>query len=1011
MAAKTIDQFPKITDEILFQIETTDDNGLISDPYQVRRVVIYYLERDFLKTSNFNSFEDQIAEIDLVKELNQAKQLALSDPTEQNLSNYIKKQKEYDENAVTKLFYYKNAEVIKIIGSDNFPAWIESDTDNALLEKTGTGLFQYLWSPLGAREGDYFICWEWEPEAAGTNLAKYLSFTLTGNAQITTSIPTHLTKTNKFETLIERYTPEMFKQKMTSLDLTPEVIQEFNLAVAKGFTDMENLGNQLVDVKDANATHEAFLPILANTFAVRLRSHDPTLWRRQIKRSVPLYKKKGTYSGLEEALDQAGIRLNKFTLLWQITSPYTWQEYFVVENGIMDFELSKVLIEPLDNNNFKLYFRYAGDDDWTEMTSGDAVFSTDSGVTTMTVAGLDNGTEIRVIYQYAVIPNDSEQNREDYIRSLPLADQRDPRNQIYPLINWNVRVIEEDDEYFDSIIYHRHPFCDNVVFGHVRTEFPYSENIFNMEEYNGSIRESTNPCHIDRDFIDNCSACRSSMFNIDIEISNLSNLRVIEAIEIIKENVPFHAILHTVNFSGGISDYIQPVIEDIGCLVRYLAGDSVVIGQYSFNRVMEENNTVTRSQLADMTAVITNSPGTFYNNEIVFYSADQNLEELGISNNNVLEILSPPSEYFINNIDGHYSSVFGVTDGFDPSLFTFNLSNNLLEINADISQDNLFVFENSNDDSFFLDYQIKTYWNIENSNYIGGAWKISISYGVFEIDHITPDNQLVLRDPLNLMPSLSESGLSYDLLSDADVVVTSGIGKIIVENRGRVNIGLDTSAYKIGYYLVHDGTQYEIIAKNPNNNQEFYIDNYNDGNIGSASIKIYKRLIDGKQGQFAYKGWRLDAGMDLESALEIQNGSNPPAIPLENGRFKENYLLLNNSEYYIIQDINTNIVTLSGPPQDWTLAGTSDNFTIYRFDKKDLQVNSRSMNPKVPGYNFTAIDREGNDIINRITEEITPLLMQNSLNNSSDISESVKAQENINFKIQYKDGNSQQGEI
>ena len=63
-----------------------------------------------------------------------------------------------------------------------------------------------------------------------------------------------------------------------------------------------------------------------------------------------------------------------------------------------------------------------------------------------------------------------------------------------------------------------------------------------MEEYNGSIRESTNPCHIDRDFIDNCSACRSSMFNIDIEISNLSNLRVIEAIEIIKENVPFHAI-------------------------------------------------------------------------------------------------------------------------------------------------------------------------------------------------------------------------------------------------------------------------------------------------------------------------------------------------------------------------------------------------------------------------------------------------------------------------------------
>ena len=98
MALKTIDQSPKITDEILFQIKTTNDNGLLSDPYQIRRLVIYYLKRDFLKTSNFSVFEEKILEIDVLNKLNAAKQLSLSDPTEENINNYIiigKKHKNY----------------------------------------------------------------------------------------------------------------------------------------------------------------------------------------------------------------------------------------------------------------------------------------------------------------------------------------------------------------------------------------------------------------------------------------------------------------------------------------------------------------------------------------------------------------------------------------------------------------------------------------------------------------------------------------------------------------------------------------------------------------------------------------------------------------------------------------------------------------------------------------------------------------------------------------------------
>ena len=399
------------------------------------------------------------------------------------------------------------------------------------------------------------------------------------------------------------------------------------------------------------------------------------------------------------------------------------------------------------------------------------------------------------------------------------------------------------------------------------------------------------------------------------------------------------------------------------------------------------------------------------------YSVNKNLEELPLKISPALhcrvDILSPPGEYYIDlDIQGHYAEVIGVSDGFDPSLFTFNLSNLIIETTADISQDNLFEFEHAGDSDFLSEYDIKTHWDIEHEGYLGGAWKISLSYGEFEIDSITPDNKLVLRDPDDLLPSASEEDLNYTLLTDEDVDVLTEVGNLTVTNRGRVSLSSDATIYEIGHYLDYDGDQYKIIAHNPDDENEFYIGDYDAGDVGSATIQIYKRLLEGEQGQFVYSGWTLDAGIDLEAALEIQNGiNNPPAVPLENGRFKENYLILNNSEYYIIQHIVGNLVTLSGPPQDWTLTGTSDTFSVYRFDKKDISIASRPMNPKVPGFDFVAIDREGNDIISRIQEDITPLFLQSSLNNNGDINEAVKTKETIKFKIEYKDGNSQQGEI
>ena len=52
MELKKITENPKITDTILFELETPDgEDCFVSDPYKVDTVIIYHVERDFLVTN------------------------------------------------------------------------------------------------------------------------------------------------------------------------------------------------------------------------------------------------------------------------------------------------------------------------------------------------------------------------------------------------------------------------------------------------------------------------------------------------------------------------------------------------------------------------------------------------------------------------------------------------------------------------------------------------------------------------------------------------------------------------------------------------------------------------------------------------------------------------------------------------------------------------------------------------------------------------------------------------
>lgn len=1072
MDAKRLADSPTIADTIVFDILTPDADGCFTgDPYKVDSVTIYYVRRTY-SGDNFSQYDKKTYDDDLKADLDAAIAAACASPTDENLAEVEKLRTQLDVSAVTETFYYSNAEVVAIFGNEDNPAWLSSTPDspeNALInideDEEGNpqfGHFELYWQPVGMREGDYFICWTWTPLLAGDKLHDNLHFTLLGSTLITTSIPTHFTDPQKYEALSDRYLPEMFKLHLSNTDLTPEVMHEFNAATSKGFTFLEDMANQIIDLIDGNAVHESLLPLLGGFFNLQLRTGDPTLWRRQIKNAVPLYKKKGTYSGLSTALNQIGVNLTRFAQLWQVVSKYTYQEAFTY-TGSNDFELSRTALLPVDTANLEIHRRNSNSEYWDALNSTYVSLVNNAGVTTLTWIGspaLETGDEIRVVYEVVDVPSPQEQVLENYIRSLPLADQRDWRDQEYPLKNWNVRVIEDDDPLINSIIPLKNPYHEALVYGKVRTEFPYSENIYNMEEYNGSIRDSSDPCDIDKDFMDGCNNCIGSKFVVDLDIENLSHDRIIEAIEVIGEYVPFHAVMHSMNLSGTINEFVPSAVESYDILISAEGEEFTVAGgQTIFSRTMEGTAQFKRDELANMTTVVTADSATAYNEEIALYSPNVRLDEVPIDLNplyNYLEIMAPSSNAGTYTVDTPYRNHAFIASGsptepLDQSAFTFRLSNERgVKATASIYQDDVFTFSDAGF-SFWIE-SLKTQWDVDNDpEYLGGPWIVDIpAYSdQYEILNILTDGTLLLDDPSGSLPTSNTSGISYTLKTDALTTVYSGTtGKLAVKRRGRVDVGgsltvrgsLETlssmadffdSYHENGqnHYVSYGGTQYLFDGLVEGYNDEFYISGYTSGDVvGSASIEIYHRLLNNQKGYFHYQGLKLVTLADQEVALGINNGENaatlfpaidahgdPYTLQLENNRFKENFLIVIGTDYYAISKIDGVNVWISGPQKDWKTTGTALVYDVLRYDKLPASVPVREY-PPMPGHDFDLIDRRNETVIDYTVETDPPLIMSlgmeegpselgimaAALNSDGKPLEMVSQEESITFSIKIK---------
>ena len=963
-------------------------------------------------------------------------------------------------------FHYKNASAVKVFGGfsdpksgEFFPAWLnpdmvpseskESTISNNILSRVYEGdefvrgKFEIVWDPSENREGDYFVCWSWRPNLSLGTMSAHMYFSLNGGVGLTSSLPTHRTDPNKYKFLMDRYLPEMFKTTISDNDLSPLVLKGLNESVAAGFTLIESLANQIIDLLDSNATHQQLLPLLSNMFALKLKSSDPTLWRRQIKKAIPNYKKKGTIAGLRSAFSDSGMKLLRLAKLWQVVSGYTNQEHFVYEEGEANFELSMQMLLPKDSN-FGLWFRASGGY-WEDVTEDADSLATFDGSTMSWEGEIARGDSVRVLYKTKEVPS-ARQVLEDYIRLLPLMDNRDERDQEYPPKNWNVRVIDENDPMFGVIVPVRHPLADPIVWGKIRTEFPYSENAYNMDEYNGSKRDSLDPCDIDKNFVDPCGGCQSSVFNIDLEVEGLSDGSFIEALQVAEEYMPFHATVHTYNLSGSRTEFFGPAEERIETFVTVSGGETLLAGeaQHIFNRDMDtrELEGMKRAMLGGLTIIESPSGGTEWSGTIknkrvcLFPSVTSSEHELNdpdfggltqgfgainintssmdddpFESGNLLELLGVSTHYYtLSSIDTYSAEIRGDVDpAIVGPLFEYRLSNLVGGFTVDIEQVDRAIF--SDDGANFYSLGLVTQKDIDDGISSGEAWTIRFEDKEYKILEILPDDTLLIGEfaPITMM-----SGWR---LRSSGVEVSSGDGGFkSVRKMGLVEVvsppseGM-RSVVKVGDYLYFGWpssvSSYRVKSFKAGEDK-FYIEDYEEGGVGGENSKVYRRVVEYRIGQVGYDGILLVSDDDLESELPISNGAGSDSSNVRIDQLKENHLLFIGSEYYTILDIDGANLVLGGRLDSFTKTGEGVDFSVYRFSKAGLSLQER-IEPPVPEFEFDFIDRSGKALIKSSATEVGVTALSSVLNcaNNGQPIDMAGQEESIDMQIEYRDGEEQ----
>ena len=899
-----------------------------------------------------------------------------------------------DSTTVAGNIYFTESVLAFQAGSDSSPLWLKgADNSNSDVTKyyipesnMFNGVFKFCWDPNSTvREGDFYLCYTWTPINGSDKISDYIKFNLLSDLSNEVANPSNIADPKKYEILLKTYTPNMYNLNYAEIDDSVYVLEKLNKSIAQGFTAIENMALQLQDIMDANATQEPLLIYLADLFKLTLRSNDPTLWRRQIKTSIPRFKRKGTLLGIKQALSEAGIRLLNIETLWLCGSEYVWTESFEYIDS-NTFELSKISLA-INSQYFSIYRRTATSS-YALQSLSDITIQNISGISILTWNGkqLEAGDHLRITYQIKPFENQQKIDLSNYITNdLQLADTRDDRNFKYPSKDWNTHVVSDLDPLFNQIVTQKNPFYNDIKFGKVRTIFPYSENIYNMDEYNGSLRDSTLPCDIDKTFTEPCRNTISSYYNTDVEIENLSTFRMQECLDIIEEYMPYHAISSSISFQSTLQDFVLPPEETIQMYISFNAYDFMIAGmtQYPFNRSIRDGlstSKVLRNQLATETTYAT-GVATFYNDYVNLFCPNINFYSVAVDftpSKTFLEIINGvyAGNYRVTNPDRNYLKIVGnVTEPLNPANFSFRLSNILLPDAPFLitKHNNYTLSELSTDvDKNYQKYDIKSIFDVDQGLAVD-PWKIQIlsTNLIYDIQNIS-NNVITIKDTGTLSNS-DATNLNYRLLdSSLNVVFTSTTGDYKVEKLGKVNVPLSPGATQISpyidyntyFYVSSSGAQHRFAGFIQGDPEGFLISNWTNPNAIYIG-KVLSRTVDNQTGNLCYYGMKV-----LKPASWPTFDDRATAI-IDAENFKENYLLYaNNTVFYFTSDAvdSNNCLTIAGNFDSFTTlnsTGTSLAYELKHYDKNDFTFS---------GIKLYDISRSGQEVIVYLQSAISNLL-------------------------------------
>jgi hypothetical protein len=953
-----------------------------------------------------------------------------------------------------------------IYGEDNSASLIQQVTDDPVLSN---GHFRFIWEPGPIKEGDYYICYSYTMRLSAyksQTYTTYLHFYIRPDIKNEVAIPSHGCPPEKYMTLLTAYMPRMYDTNYAKQDKSVFTLTALNNSVAKAFTGLDDQASRLIDILNANCTPEPYLNYLAQMFSLKLMGNDITRWRGQIITAVPQFKRKGTLESLMQAFDQAGIFLSEYYQYWQVSVPQIYTQTFEFTD-VFVFELAKYTSDALladygPDNLFILELAEVALSPFEFRQQSTALINfiqNGDGTTSMVwdsyAKNLQKGDRIKITYVTENMTAQQVQLCQYFLQNLILQDDRD-----YFLItpnmppkNWNMRLITSNDSYFDSFVPTRNPFYNPVVFGQIRTEFPYSENVYNMDEYNGSLRNSTNPGDMANDYEEGCSGTISADYGISVVVQDLSDFRLDEVRTILNNYTPFHSICRTLNFVGSVVDYILPPVETINWLMKYDYSEYLIAGdaQMAFNRktmwydfsgdpyastdpaTLGRVNYI-RTDFAEevVTPIVTGSI-TLWNKDLILSPVTQvvNYQSLLIDLNNcLLEVLDGvDSGSFDNPFEEvqPYKLIIkpASATAIDPVVsnsFTYRISNLIISGNFSISNSYQFSIADSSVD--YLSYDIKTVYQDGASI----AWQVRIGTNNYPILYVNNNTIFIENNSINPLSTTSATGFSYSIINPLVInpVVSSTTGiydvckiaKVTSSGPGAQSLAsVCVPVPSQNMYFTDDGvTFYKFYSLDQYDTFSFYVLGYNIGLTSTFVVgKVYNRLTEAL-GTFEFDGMLAQASWPTfynSETVVIRSDLIPEQCLLDVDYGVNTYTYTLQVDFGSSSSVTPTKVGLLGYFEsigtvDTNPSGLTATCNLYKF-------NTFAAPPVVPalsGQNLYYVTRAGQEIWSYdITSVPTFAMGLSGINEAGRPVDFVKNNETIKFSVEFSDGQKAEGEF